>query len=87
MLQHEMKNCVQLPRAEAIARLNDALRKTGIGGIVMVTRSVANLPGYDAGALAAALAAYEGFDTDNDPHGERDFGDIIMFGADLLWKI
>ena len=42
MLQHEMKNCVQLPRAEAIAQLNDQLRKTGAGGMVMVTRGVAH---------------------------------------------
>lgn len=87
MLEHEMDKCVQLPRAEAIARLNDALRKTGTGGTVMITRSVADLPGFDSGALAVALAAYEGFDSDNDPHGERDFGDLTLWGADLLWKI
>ena len=52
MLQHEMKNCVQLPRAEAIARLNDVLRKSEIGGTVMVTRSVTNMTGFDAVVLA-----------------------------------
>lgn len=87
MLQHEMKNRVQLPRAEAIAQLNDELRKTGAGGMVVVTRSVAHLPGFDGAVLAAALAAYDGFDADNDPHGERDFGDLTLFGTDLLWKI
>ena len=87
MLQHETENCVQLPRAEVIAQLNDTLRKAGTGGTVMVTQGVANLPGFDAAALAAALAGYEGFDTDNDPHGERDFGDLALFDSDLLWKI
>ena len=87
MLQHEMTNCVQLPRAETIAQLNDQLRKTGFGGIVMVTRGVARLPGFDAAALSAALAAYDKFDADNDPHGERDLGDLTLWGADLLWKI
>ena len=87
MLPHGMDNCAQLPRAEVIAELNDTLRKTGTGGTVMVTRSVAHLPGFDAAVLAAALAAYDGFDPDNDPHGERDFGDLTLFGADLLWKI
>ena len=87
MLQNEMKNCVQLPRAAAIAQLNDKLRKTGIGGMVMVTRGVAHLPGFDAAILAAALAAYDGFDVDNDPHGERDLGDLTLWGTDLLWKI
>ena len=87
MLPHEMTNCVHLPRAEAIAQLNDKLRKTGTGGMVVITRSVAHLPGFDAAALAAALAGYDGFDADNDPHGERDFGDVRLWDTDLLWKI
>ncbi len=38
-------------------------------------------------SLAAALANYDGFDSDNDPHGERDFGDLILWGYDCLFKI
>jgi len=87
MDDHGSETCVQLPRAEVIARLNDLLRKTGTGGSVMVTRAVTNLTGFDAVALMEALAKYEGFDPDNDPHGERDFGDLTLFGKDLLWKI
>ena len=87
MLQHEMNKCAQLPRAEAIARLNDHLRKTGKGGTIMVTRSVMHLDGFDPALLVASLAAYDGFDADNNPHGERDFGDLALFGTDLLWKI
>lgn len=87
MHQQEMDQCAQVPRAEAIARLNDTLRKTGTGGTIVVTRAVTNLNGFDAGPLAAALAAYDRFDADNDPYGERDFGDLTLFGADLLWKI
>ena len=87
MHKQEMDNCVQLPRAEAIAQLNDTLRKTGKVGTVMVTQSVVSLPGFDPEALAAALATYDGFDPDNDPHGERDFGDLTLWGTDLLWKI
>ncbi len=56
MLQHEKQNCVQPTRAEAIALLNDTLRKTGTGGRVMVTQSVMRLTGLDAGALVGALA-------------------------------
>ena len=87
MLQHGMDNCVPLPRAEAIAQLNDTLRKTGTGGTVMVTEGVVSLPGFDAVVLSAALANYEAYDPDNDPHGERDFGDLTLFGTSLLWKI
>ena len=75
------------PRAEVIAGLNDQLRKTGVGGTIMITQSVKAITGFDAATLAAALANYNDFDAQNDPHGERDFGDLTLFGTDLLWKI
>jgi hypothetical protein len=77
----------RVPRAEAIALLNDKLRKSQCGGRIMVTRGVRQLPGYSTLALLDALAAYGAFDVDNDPHGERDFGDLRLCGTDLLWKI
>ena len=78
--------CTMPPRAEVIAGLNDQLRKTGVGGTIMITQSVRRLTGFNAETLAAALANYNGFDADNDPHGERDFGDLSLWGYDLLWK-
>lgn len=79
--------CATLPRAEKIAQLNDTLRKTGEGGTIMVTQSVLALNGFDQLALTTALAQYDRFDADNDPHGERDFGDLELFEAELLWKV
>ena len=76
----------ETPRAEAIACLNDKLRKSRRGGHIMVTRGVRSLQGFSATALLAALAAYDSFDGDNDPHGERDFGDVELCGTTLLWK-
>jgi hypothetical protein len=87
MVEQETSICTDVPRAEVIARLNDTLRKKGEGGTIMITQGVKLLTGFDAIALAAGLADYAGFDSDNDPHGERDFGDLTLFGADLLWKI
>ncbi len=81
------ETCVQLPRAEQIAQLNDNLRKIGTGGTVVVSRGVMHLTGFDAAALAEAIASYDEFDASGDPHGERDLGTLTMFGADLLWKI
>ena len=75
------------PRAEVIARLNDSLRKDGVGGTIMVTRGVCAIDGFNSQELALALAAYDAFDADNDPHGERDFGAITLWDTDLLWKI
>ena len=45
------------------------------------------MEGFGATELMAALRNYEGFDVDNDRHGERDFGDLMLWGEDLLWKI
>ena len=79
--------CAAVPRAAAIAALNDSLRKTGAGGTIMITEGVRRITGFRAEALAAALANFKEFDLDNDPHGERDFGDLTLWGYDLLWKI
>ena len=77
----------EVPRVEAIARLNDKLRTTCRGGHIMVTRGVSTLNEFAAAELMAALRVYDGFDVDNDPHGERDFGDLTLWGQDLLWKV
>lgn len=83
----QMSFAQQLPRGEAIARLNDTLRKKAVGGRIMMTRGVHQLVGSDTAELLRSLAEYDGFDADNDPHGERDFGDIEVHGQTLLWKI
>jgi hypothetical protein len=83
----EQQSFAQAPSAERIAWLNDKLRKTSRGGQVMVTRGVTALAGFDAVELMATLAAYDSFDEANDPHGERDFGGIDLWGAELLWKV
>ena len=81
-------NCAQeVPRAERIARLNDTLRKTGTGGRIMITRGVRVLSDFEPSELVQALAAYDQFDHFNDPHGERDFGCIELWGAELIWKV
>ena len=75
-----------VPRAEAIARLNDKLRKEGTGGTIVITRGVAGIDGFDRQELLAALATFDGFDPDNDPHVERDFGDLTLWATDMLFK-
>jgi hypothetical protein len=53
----------------------------------VVTRGVRSLPNYETGAVLKALAAFDHFDVANDPHGERDFGDLDAFEQTLLWKV
>jgi hypothetical protein len=83
----EQQSFARNSSAERIAQLNDKLRKTGRGGQIVVTRGATALSGFDPEELMAALARYDSFDEDNDPHGERDFGDVDLWGAELLWKI
>ena len=81
-------NCAHdVPRAERIARLNDELRKNGNGGQILITRGVQALAGFDADKLRTALTAFDEFDPFNDPHGERDFGSLDVFGGELLFKV
>jgi hypothetical protein len=88
-MSREQKNLArQLPtRTLRIASLNDALRRHGLGGMVGVTRGVANLPGFNAKELMSVLAAFDAFTPDNDPYGEHDFGKVSYAGAELFWKI
>lgn len=87
MNSSEQQSYAHAPSAVRIAELNDTLRKAARGGQVVVTRGVTALGGFDATELMAALASYNSFDEHNDPHGEHDFGDVDLWGAELLWKI
>jgi hypothetical protein len=87
MLMEQKSSTTAVPRSELIARLNDQLRQRGEGGTIVVTAGVVSLPTFDALALQAALAAYDAFDADNDPHGEHDFGMVEVMGSSVMWKI
>ena len=75
------------PSAGRIAELNDHLRKSDRGGHFVVTCGVRTLPDFDPVELMTAVAAFDSFDEANDPYGERDFGGVDLWGAELLWKI
>ncbi len=67
--------------------MNDRLRTKGRGGRIFVTDGVSSLSTFDPLVLLRAIADYDRFDEDNNPHGERDFGALELFGTRLLWKI
>jgi hypothetical protein len=70
-----------------IRALNDALRTSGQGGTVVVTRGIAALPDLTRLAVLAAVQAFAGFDAGNDPHGEHDCGLLHVDGQRVLWKV
>src|SRR5271155_773226 len=73
--------------AERIRALNDAFRRTFVGGMVMITTGVEALPVEQRRSLLQKGRAFDVFTDDNDPHGEHDFGAIDEGGVRCFWKI
>ena len=74
-------------KSESIRALNDAFRRTFVGGAVVVTGGVAAMPAEQRRSLLAKVRAFEAFGEDNDPHGEHDFGAIDEAGVRYFFKI
>ena len=76
-----------LSTAERIRALNDAFRRTFVGGMVMITAGVEAMPVDQRRSLLQKVRAFDAFTDDNDPHGEHDFGAIDEGGVRCFWKI
>jgi Protein of unknown function (DUF3768) len=74
-------------RAARIRALNDAFRQTFIGGRVLVTPGVRQLPLQANARVLQAVQSFADFDQGNDPHAEHDFGSIEIEGDGFFWKI
>jgi hypothetical protein len=73
--------------AERVRALNDAFRRTFVGGMVMITAGVEALPLEQRRSLLQKVRAFDAFSEDDDPHGEHDFGAIEEGGVRYFWKI
>ena len=69
-----------------IARLNDAFRRTFMGGKVVITAGVHALPDTVKAAALVRVANFWEFTKENDPHGEHDFGSFDLYGDKFFWK-
>ena len=70
---------------ERIARLNDLARRAmGVACTAVATVGFRSLPVADQSRVRELIEAFDAFDEDNDPHGERDFGTIYQL-ADGHW--
>lgn len=74
-------------KATTIRRLNDELRRSFIGGAVMLTPSVIALGSKAQKAIVAKVRAFDAFDEGNDPFGEHDFGAFEHEGEKVFFKI
>ena len=73
--------------AERIRTLNDAFRRTFVGGMVMITAGVEAMPVDQRRSLLAKVRAFDAFADDNDPHGEHDFGAVDEGGVRYFFKL
>jgi hypothetical protein len=74
-------------RRALVRRLNDRLRRQHQGGRIVIAAGVQALGPAFLEAALAAVAAFERFDADNDPHGEHDFGALTIEGHRVLFKV
>jgi hypothetical protein len=72
---------------DRIRALNDAFRRSFVGGTVVVTAGFESLSSDWRRLILARIRAFDNFDEDNDPHGEHDFGLIEDGDVRCFWKI
>ena len=67
--------------------LNDALRKSGCGGRVLITNGIIERGMEFAQAALKSVEDFAAFTDANDPWGEHDFGSLLVMHQRVLWKI
>lgn len=70
-----------------IRRLNDTLRTKRQGGRIMITSGIQQLDGQVVCRVLEAVASFDDFNKDNDPHGEHDCAILEVEGLRVLFKI
>lgn len=85
-------SCVQIQRDDdqrrrTIRRLNDALRRTGRGGIICMTAGVRELGEERVAEILIRIRDFDSFTTRNDPYGEHEIGVLNATGRRVMWKI
>ena len=78
---------IQNDKIRRIRDLNDAFRKTGIGGRIMLTIGIRELGERAVQEVIKKIRNFSDFNENNDPHGEHDFGSITNNGVKVLWKV
>ena len=82
-----MRDTVAFKPADRIRLLNDNFRTTFIGGQVVMTQGVAELPLATKARVLLAVQSFDKFTEDNDPHCEHDFGSFDIEGETYFFKI
>ncbi len=70
-----------------IRDLNDAFRRSFVGGIVTLTAGVDCLCAEVKAEVLRRVRDFNRFTPDNDLHAEHDFGAFEIGGKSFMWKI
>ena len=70
-----------------IRLLNDNFRSTFVGGRVVMSAGVAELPLDRKARVLLRVQKFSTFNVKNDPHGEHDFGSFELCSRKFFWKI
>lgn len=76
-----------VPAKDRIRIWNDHLRQQHRGGKVLLTRGVASLDAGTQAKVLKAVADFEQFTGDNDPHGEHDCAILSVGEHRIMFKI
>ena len=72
---------------ERIRALNDELRRSHSGGLIVLTAGIQGLGADLVREIDDAVAVFTEFDNDNDPYGEHDFGSVTVCEHVVFFKI
>jgi hypothetical protein len=72
---------------DRIRALNDAFRRSFVGGTAIATAGFESLPAKQRSLILRKIQTFHQFNEDNDPHCEHDFGLIEDGDVRCVWKI
>lgn len=72
---------------ERIRALNDELRQSHRGGLIVLTPGIRALESSVLQAIDGAIVAFSDFSGEYDPYGEHDFGAVTVAGRVAFFKI
>jgi hypothetical protein len=72
---------------DRVASLNDRARHTLTGCKVLITRGIQDLGQMAVNDILARVRSFDSSIEDNDPYGDRSFGEFEWGNTSILWKI
>ena len=82
-----MPSIADLSKSDRIRVLNDNFRCTFVGGQVVMTQGVNELPLDTKARVLLAVQSFDKFTDENDPHREHDFGNFDIEGEIYFFKL